>query len=100
VKPVFGKPQTQPRLAVAGKRFTFTLAVNRSDTGTPLTGARMACSPAVAGKLLKHAESYKAGKARLSFVVPKTAKGKQLKITIKITSGAQATTRLYSYKVR
>jgi hypothetical protein len=60
----------------------------------------MACTPAVAGKLVKHAESFKAGKARLTFVVPKTAKGKLLKITIKITSGAQATTRLYSYKVR
>ena len=100
VKPLLGKPQTQPRLAVAGKRFTFTLAVKRSDTGAPLTGARMACSPAVAGKLLKHAESFKAGKARLTFVVPKTAKGKLLKITIKITTrAAKSTTKIYAFKV-
>ena len=60
----------------------------------------MVADPTVAGKLLKHAESFKAGKARLTFVVPKTAKGKFLKIKIRITASGQTTTRLYTYKVR
>ena len=85
---------------LAGKRFTFTLAVKRSDTGAPLTAGRMVCDPSVAGKLIRHAESFKAGKARLTFLVPKTAKGKQLKIKIKIVSGGQSATKVFTYKVR
>ena len=54
----------------------------------------------MAGKPLKHIESFKAGKARLSFVVPKTAKGKLLKITIAIAASGQTTTRLYTARVR
>ena len=60
----------------------------------------MVCDPTVAGKLIRHVEWFKAGKARLSLVVPKTAKGKQLKVKIKITASGQTTTRLYAYKVR
>ena len=100
VKPVFGRVLAQPPVPLAGNRFTFTLAVKRSDTGAPLTKGRMVCDPSVAGKLIKHTESFKAGKARLSFVVPKTAKGKQLKIKIKIVSGGQSSTRVLTFKVR
>ena len=100
VKPVLGKPLTLPATALAGKRFVFTLAVKRSDTGAPLTTGRMVANPTVAGKLVKHVESFKAGKVRLTFVVPKTAKGKLLKIKIKITASGKTTTRLYTYKVR
>ena len=99
-KPVFGMPLTRPLIPVAGKRFTFTLAVKRSDTGAPLKAGRMACDPTVAGKPVKHVESFKAGKAQLSLLVPKTAKGKQLKIKIKIVSGGQTATRTVTYRVR
>jgi subtilisin family serine protease len=98
-KPVFGKPLALPPQPLAGKRFTFTLAVKRSDTGAPLRAGRMVCDPTVAGKLIKHTESFKAGKARLTFVMPKRAKGKQLKIKIKIVSGSRSTTRVLTYKV-
>ena len=98
-KPVFGKPLTQPLVPVAGKRFTFTLAVKRSDTGAPLRTGRMVCDPTVAGKPVKHVESFTGGKARLSLLVPKAAKGKQIKIKIKIVSGSQSTTKVVTYKV-
>jgi virginiamycin B lyase len=100
VKPVLGKALAQPAQPLAGKRFTFTLPVNRSDTNAPLTTARMVCDPSVAGKVIRHVESFKAGKARLSLLVPKTARGKQLRITIKITIGAQSATKIATYKVR
>ena len=100
MRAVFGKPLVQPPAPLAGKRFTFTLAVKRSDTGAPLTAGRMVCNPTVAGKPVKHGESFKAGKAQLSLVVPKTAKGKQLKIKITITTSGQTATRLVTYKVR
>ena len=100
VRPVFGKPLALPVAPLAGKPFMFTLALKRSDTGAPLTTGRMVCDPSVAGKLIKHAESFKAGKARLSFVVPRTAKGKLLKVKIKITSSGQSATKTVTYKVR
>ena len=100
LRPVLGKAVTGPLWPLAGKRFTFTLPVKGSDTGAPLRTGRMVCDPSVAGRVIRHAESFTAGKARLSFVVPKTAKGKLLKVKIKITSSGQATTRLFTYKVR
>ena len=99
-KPLFGRALTLPPLPVAGRRFTFTLAVKRSDTGAPLRTGRIVCDPTVAGKPVKHAESFTGGKARLSLLVPKTAKGKLLKIRIKIVSGSQSATRTVTYTVR
>ena len=97
---MFGKPLLQPLAPAAGKPFTFTLAVKRSDTGAALKAGTLAGTPSVAGKPIRHTESFSGGKARLSLVVPKTAKGKQLKIKITITSGTQTTSRVFTYRVR
>jgi hypothetical protein len=51
------------------------------------------------GKVLKHAESFTAGKAKLAFVVPKTARGKLLKVKIKIVNGTQSATKVVTYEV-
>lgn len=100
VRPVFGAVGTVPAKPVAGKKVVFTLAVNRSDTGAPLTSGRMICDPTVAGKVLPHAESFANGNARLAFVVPKTAKGKQLKVKVTIKVGTQSATKVTTFKVR
>lgn len=100
VKPVIGAPVTTPLTVVAGKRTAVTFPVTRSDNGQPMTNGRMICDPSVDGKVIKHAESFKAGKARLSFLVPKTAKGKSLKVKVTIQSGGQATTKVATYRVR
>jgi hypothetical protein len=100
VRPVLGKPVAAPAKPVAGKRFTFLLRVTRSDTGAPLLTGKMDCAPTVVGKLLTHTDSFKAGKARLSFVVPKTAKGKLLKVRIAITASGRTAGHTYSYAVR
>lgn len=99
VKPVIGAPVTTPRTAIAGKRMTVTFPVTRSDNGRPLTSGRMVCDPSVAGKVIKHAESFRAGKAKLSFTVPKTAKGKLLKVKVTIEAGTQSTTRIATFRV-
>ena len=57
-------------------------------------------SPSAAGKPIKHAESFKAGRARLSLLVPRSARGTLLKIKLKITVSGQTATRLYTYKIR
>jgi hypothetical protein len=100
VRPVFGSIRTVPAQPIAGKKFVFTVAVNRSDTGAPLTRGTMVCDPSIAGRTITHAESFTGGKARLAFVVPKTAKGKLLKLKVKIVNGTQSATKIATYKVR
>ena len=82
--PVIGKPVTVPARVVAGKRITVSFPVTRSDNKKPLTAGTMICDPSVVGKVIRHAESFRSGVARLSFVVPITAKGKQLKVKVTI----------------
>ena len=100
VKPVIGAPVTRPAYPQAGKRFTVSFPVVRSDGGAPLTNGTMICDPSVAGKVITHAESFKNGTAKLSFVVPKTAKGKALKVRLTIKSGGQSATKVATFKVR
>jgi hypothetical protein len=99
VKPVIEKPVATA--AIAGKRMTVTFMVRRSDNGAPMTTGTMTCDPSIAGKALAHRESFARGKAKLSFAVPKTAKGKRVtvKVTIVSTDGLAAT-RTASFKVR
>ena len=85
-KPVLGKVTGAAAAPGAGKPFTFTLAVKRSDTGAPLNAGTLAGTPSLAGKPISHTESFSGGKARLSLVIPKTAKGKQLQVKITITA--------------
>jgi hypothetical protein len=97
VKPVFGR--LLMTLPIAGKRVTYTVQVNRSDTGTPLKTGRMICDPSVAGKVIKHAEQFKNGVATLTFVVPKTAKGKVLKVKVRIVNGTQSATKIVTFPI-
>jgi hypothetical protein len=100
VKPRIAAPVLSPMTVVAGKRVTVSFPVTRSDTGAPLTEGKMVCDPSVAGKVLKHAESFKGGTARLSFLVPKSAKGKLLKVRVTITVSGVAVTKIATFKVR
>ena len=99
-KPVIGKPLSLPAQAVAGKPFAVAFKVTRSDSGAPLLKGTMMCDPSVAGKLIRHTESFKAGTARTSFVVPTSAQGKVLKVKLTITSAGRSATRVAAFPVR
>jgi hypothetical protein len=88
VFPVIGKMQATPAQLKGGSRVTVAFPVTWSPNGksTPLTSGKMVCDPSVAAKVIPHAESFKNGVARLSFLVPKTARGKQLKVKVTITA--------------
>ena len=100
VKPVFGKVVAQPAIPAAGKRFLYELQVKRSDNGAPLMTGRVTFAPTVAGRPITHTASFKAGRASVSFVVPKKTKGKLLKIKMTVVSGSQSAAKTVSYKVR
>jgi hypothetical protein len=86
--PVIGKPLVVPSQLKAGKRVTVSFPVTGSQAGktSPLTSGKMVCDPSLAGKVITHQESFRNGLARLSFLVPKTAKGKTLKVKLTITA--------------
>ena len=99
LKPVIGAPTATPSKPVAGKQFTIVFPVTRSDNGAVLKQGTMICDPSVAGKVLRHAEQFKAGNARLSFADPRGTKGKSLKVKVTIKVGTQSTTRVGSYRI-
>ena len=45
VRPLLGKPVGVPSTPVAGKQFTFSLSVTRSDTGAQFKAAKLVCHP-------------------------------------------------------
>jgi hypothetical protein len=100
VKPVIGAAVTTPKVAVAGKRFTVSFPVTRSDTGAPLTRGKMICNPSVAGQVIRHAESFTGGRARLSFVVPANSAGRLLKVKVTIKAAGQSTTKVATFRIR
>lgn len=99
IKPVIGKPVALAT-PVAGKRFTVAFPVARSDDGTPLLTGTATCKTTVAGKTVPHTHTFKSGTVKATVVVPKAAKGKQLKIAVKVTAGTQAATKVVTFKVK
>ena len=98
--PVIGSATIAPG-PVAGRRVTVSFPVTRSDNGAPLTEGTITvtCSASVAGKAIKCAGQSTNGVARLSFVVPKTAKGKRLKVGVTIVADGQTATKAASFPV-
>ena len=99
-------PETTPKRPLAGKPFTVTflarfqkeqeitsidLATGETKTGmavtwTPVPRGRIVGTASVGGKAIARGATFKTGDARLSFVVPKTAKGKMLQVKVKVTA--------------
>ena len=98
-KPLFRQHVTSPRQPVAGQRFTFALSVIGNFSRQPLTTGALTANPSVDGKAIKHTESFKNGRAEVSLVVPRSAKGKLLRMSIRI-SGSGGTARVYGFRVR
>jgi len=100
VKPVIGRATIVPAPVRAGKTTAVSFKVTRSDTGARLTSGRMICDPSIGGKQIRHREQFTRGVATLRFTVPKTAKGKLLKVRLTIKLGTQSTTRISTFRVR
>jgi Calx-beta domain len=98
-KPLIGRPVAVPVQPLAGKPFAVSFKVTRSDTGAPLTGAKMAFELSVSGKAVHHADSFRGGTARVSFLVPANAAGKSLKVTLRIKAGDQSATKVASFRI-
>ena len=99
-RPVIGRPVATPTQAVAGKPLSISFRVTDRATSAPLLRGRLVCDPSVSGKTIPHAESFRGGTAKLSFRVPPTAGGKQLKVRVTIVAAGGKATRVSVFSVQ
>ena len=88
LKPTFGKPVIVPAKPTAGKRLTVSLPVTVTALGkpaAPLTTGKVVASASVGGKAVPHATSLTGGVAKVSLLVPASAKGKTVKVAVTVT---------------
>ena len=90
VVPTIAKPVAVPATVAAGRRVSLSFRVTTDADGKvgPLTKGKLVGSLSIDGKALRGSQSFSSGVARLSFAVPQSASGKQLKarVTIKASS--------------
>jgi hypothetical protein len=98
-KPVISKPVTIPAKATAGKVFSVSFPVTSSVTGAKLVSATMIGNPSVKGTIIRHFEQFKNGNATIRLTIPATAKGKTLKVHLKMVLGEQSTIRIATFLV-
>jgi hypothetical protein len=99
LRPVIASPTTVPASPHAGKPFTVTFHVTRSDTGALLSSGTMTVQVTVAGDPAPHSASFKNGTARVTMVLPLAAAGEHLQITLTIRSGGVSATRTAVFPV-
>jgi hypothetical protein len=99
MRPLLGKPVSVPQIPAAGKRFTLSLPVTRSDTGARLAAAKLACTPSVRQAAVSCATSFKAGRASVSLTVPRRTSGAVLRVKIEVTAATQTALGIYNFKI-
>ena len=88
LRPTFGKPVFVPAKPTAGKRLTVSLPVTVSALGkpaAPLTTGKIVGSASIGGKAVPHATSLKGGVAKVSLLVPASARGKTVNVSVTVT---------------
>ena len=93
-------PVAVPARPVAGKAFAVRIAVIRGDTGAPLPSGTAACTVRLGLKMLVAVGRVRAGGlAACTMVIPKSARGKRLHGTIKVTFRNVSVAKSFSYTV-
>lgn len=85
--------------ARAGKLFIAGYVVGRTDSPEPVAGAKSTCAATLAGKRVPARVLQEGDVAACRVTVPKTAKGKLLKLTLTTTVRAKTVKKSYSTKV-
>jgi hypothetical protein len=96
VSPLLRTPSA-PR---AGRAFVVKLPVRRTDTSIGITRGKVLCSVLVGGAKLRAAGSVKKGEARCAMSVPRSARGKRLSGSVKVTVAGKTASARFSHVVR
>jgi hypothetical protein len=98
-RPVLGRGAAVPSQPVAGKRFTVTFPVTSGD-GSPFARATVSSTTKIAGRVVRNTHSYASGRARVTLVVPKAARGKRLQLTVRVTAAGKTASKKLTYTIR
>ena len=99
LRPVIGAAKIVPGL-LPGYKVTVRFRVTRGDTGALLRSGKMTSALSLGGKVIKHAQAFSNGIARLSFTIPRNAKGKLLKVKLTIKTAGRAASTVATFRVR
>lgn len=91
---------TAAKTIVAGKRYTATLQARRSDLAELSSAGEVVCAAKVGATKVKVTATFPEDRATCSGVVPRSAKGKTLKVTVTLTLDGVRVTRTASIKVK
>jgi hypothetical protein len=94
------KVTTTPAKPAAGKAFIVGTRVTRGDNGAALASGVVKCTVRVGTAPLRAAGRVSNGVALCSMKLPKTAKGKLVKVTLKVTFQGVSTTSTYSARIK
>jgi len=89
-----------PAKPSAGKAFAVGTRVTRGDNGAALATGTVACTARVGTAPLRATGRIRNGVSFCAMTIPKTAKGKLVKVTIKVTFQGVSTTKTYSARVK
>ena len=92
-------PVAVPARPAAGKAFAVRIGVTRGDTGAALASGTATCRVTLGGKALRALGSVRAGRAACSMLLPRTARGKTVRGTIRVTFRNVSVTRSFAYRV-
>lgn len=84
----------------AGRPFTVSLAVRRSDTNRGITSGAVTCRVLLGGKRIQARGSVVAGAARCTVAVPATANGARLRGSIAVRVQGKSVASNFAYVVR
>jgi hypothetical protein len=90
----------RPLRPSAGRLYTRFAVVRRTDNA-PVQAGSATCRATIAGSALRATSSgFSAGRATCTFRIPRTAKGKTIRVTITVRSQGLAVTRSFSARIR
>lgn len=100
VIPAIGRPEATPASPVAGKRFTVSFPLTRAETSLPLSSGKLTATPSIRGEVVPHTERIADSEAQVALGVPKTAKGRTLRIEIAVRVGTESARKVVGFRVR
>jgi hypothetical protein len=101
ITPVIGVAVNSAPKLVGGKAFVVTFPVTQAETGGPLkaAGATVVVHPYLGTTVVPHTESFAAGKVKMTFTAPKTAKGKTVTVRLTVKVGSKQASKAVNLKV-
>jgi hypothetical protein len=94
-----GNGGARPLKPAVGKLYSQSVSVARSD-GAAVQGGKVTCRALVAGAVLRPTGSSLAGtRGTCTFRIPKTAKGKMIRITVTVSAGGLTAARSFSARI-